>query len=98
MNFSRTFGIIVSIFLLGAVAAYSETGTPSITTNGATAVTAGSAELHGTINTGGNPAAAWFEWGKTSSLGKPTHPQVFSVGTTSVTPLASIRVLPPHTT
>ncbi len=31
MNFSRTFGIIVSIFLLGAVAAYSETGTPSIT-------------------------------------------------------------------
>src|SRR5438128_1270554 len=31
MNFSRTFGIIVSIFLLGTVAAYSETGTPSIT-------------------------------------------------------------------
>src|SRR5438093_10956810 len=30
MNFSRTFGIIVSVFLLGTVAAYSETGTPSI--------------------------------------------------------------------
>ncbi len=38
MNFSRTFGIILSILLLGAVAGYSETGTPSITTNDATAV------------------------------------------------------------
>ena len=98
MNFSRTFGIIVSIFLLGAVAAYSETGTPSITTNGATAVTAGSAELHGTINTGGNAAAGWFEWGTTSSLGKRTDPQVFAVGTSSVTLVASIRELEPHTT
>src|SRR5437870_3941155 len=98
MNFSRTFGIIVSIFLLGAVAAYSETGTPSITTNGATAVTAGSAELHGTINTGGNAATGWFEWGTTSSLGKRTDPQVFAVGTSSVTFVASIRELEPHTT
>src|SRR3989441_11269050 len=98
MNFSRTFGIIVSIFLLGAVAAYSETGTPSITTNGATAVPAGSAELHGTINAGGNAAAGWFEWGTTSSLGKRTDPQVFAVGTSSVTLVASIRELEPHTT
>src|SRR5881628_1924999 len=98
MNFSRTFGIIVSIFLLGTVAAYSETGTPSITTNGATAVTASSAELHGTINMGGNAGAEWFEWGTTSSLGKRTDPQVFAVGTTSVTLVASIRGLEAHTT
>src|SRR5262249_35226005 len=97
MNFSRTFLIIVSIMLLGAVAGYSETGTPSITTNDATAVTANSAELHGAINTGGNAAAGWFEWGTTSSLGKRTDPQVFPVGTSSVTLVASIRDLAPHT-
>ncbi len=98
MHFSRTFGIILSIFLLGAVAGYSETGTPSITTNDATAVAASSAELHGTINTGGNAGAGWFEWGTTSSLGKRTDPQVFAVGTTSVTLVTSIRDLAPHTT
>src|SRR5213593_127170 len=98
MHFSRTFGIILSIFLLGAVAGYSETGTPSITTNDATAVTASSAELHGAINTGGNAGAGWFEWGTTSSLGKRTDPQVFAVGTTSATLVASIRDLAPHTT
>src|SRR5262245_20705776 len=98
MNFSRIFGIILSIFLLEAVAAYSEIGAPSVATNDVMALTAGSAELHGTINTGGNAAAGWFEWVTTSSLGKRTDPQVFPVGTTSVTLVASIKGLVPHTT
>src|SRR3989442_13519126 len=97
MNFSRTFGIIVSIFLLGAVAAYSETGTPSITTNGATAVTAGSAELHGTINTGGNAAAGGVEWGTTRFLRERTGPQDLAGGARSATLGASLRELEAHT-
>ena len=98
MKFAGRPAILLSIFLLGAVAGYSETGTPTITTNEATAVTASSAELHGTINTGGKSVGGWFEWGTTSSLGKRTDSQVFADGTTSVTLVASISYLEPHTT
>src|SRR5438094_6976613 len=83
---------------MGAVAGYSETVTPAVTTNDATAVTANSAELHAVINTGAHTVAGWFEWGTTTSLGKRTDAQVFTDGATSVTLVASIRNLEPHTT
>ncbi len=98
MKFAGYAVILLSIFLLGAVPGYSETGTSTVTTNDATAVTANSAELHGAINTGGHTVAGWFEWGTTTSLGKRTDAQVFTDGTPSVALVASIRNLESHTT
>src|SRR5437867_1137259 len=97
MNFSRTFGIIVSIFLLGTVAAYSETGTPSITTNDATAVTSSGATLNGSINPGGGSLSVWFDWGTSTSLGNRTEVQTILSGTTAVAVTFSLSKLQPNT-
>ena len=87
-------------FLLTLVTgiAYSQTSGLSVGTSEATAVSATSAELHGTINPGGSPAAAWFEWGATTALGTRTDAQTFIDATSTVTFAQSIRNLQPHTT
>ncbi len=99
MRFTGRLGILIWILLSAVVATYAEANTASITTNDPTDVTANSAGLHATLNPGGATAAGWFEWGKTTSLGQRTDPQIFSDGTaTSVALSASIRNLDPHTT
>ena len=87
-------------FLLNLVTgiAYSQTSGLSVTTSEATAVSATSAELHGIINPGGSPAAAWFDWGTTTALGTRTDAQTFTDVTSTVTFAHSIRNLQPHTT
>ena len=74
-------------FLLTLVTgiAYSQTSGLSVGTSEATAVSATSAELHGTINPGGSPAAAWFEWGATTALGTRMDAQMFIDATSIVT-------------
>src|SRR5207249_10636222 len=65
--------ILLDILTFIASVAYSQTTTTfSVATTEATAITAGSAELHGSINPGGSSAAAWFDWGTTTSLGNRT--------------------------
>jgi hypothetical protein len=91
--------MLVCLLSLGVVAGYSQTTTPSATTNDATAVTANSAQLNGTLVPGGSGSAAgWFEWGTTTSLGKRTDPQIFSDGSRTITLTASLSNLDPHTT
>jgi hypothetical protein len=77
--------IFLDIFTFIAGLAYAETTTLfSVTTTDATAITASSAELHGTINPGGSPAAAWFEWGATTSFGNRTETRLAGDGTAAV--------------
>src|SRR5438552_14209597 len=98
MKLSGRLGILVTLLLLGTAAAFSEGSGPSIATNDAMAVSANSAELHGTINPAGGATAGWFEWGTTSALGKRTDAQIFPEGTAAITFAASIRNLEPRTT
>ena len=69
MRFAGRLAILLTFILWVAVAGYSEGTSPSVATNEAAAVTSTSAELHGTINSGGSSVAGWFEWGTTTSLG-----------------------------
>src|SRR5262249_26101764 len=64
----------------------------------ATAITASSAELHGNINPGGNTAAAWFEWGTTTSFGNRTETGLVGDGTITLNLSQSIGSLQSHTT
>src|SRR2546425_2068511 len=86
----------MSVFLVGTVVAYSEGSSPSVATNDATDVTTTSAVLHGTMNSGDNSAAVWFEWGTTTALGARTDAQVYPAGK-STTFIGSVRSLQPHT-
>jgi phosphodiesterase/alkaline phosphatase D-like protein len=54
--------------------------------------------LNGTLVPDGVSSAGWFEWGTTTSLGKRTDPQIFSDGSATITLVASIGSLNPHTT
>ena len=47
----------------------------SVATTAASAVTGASASLNGTVNPGGDPAAALFQWGATTAYGNSTTPQ-----------------------
>ena len=104
MRFARCLGMLICASLLGALAGYSQTNTgsssstASATTNDATAVTSNSATLNGALVPGGVSSAGWFEWGTSSSLGKRTDPQIFSDGSSTITLVASIGNLNPHTT
>jgi hypothetical protein len=93
--------------LFGIICAYSQTvSTTSSNTNVAVTVVTGdassiastSAVLNGTINLTGNVAAAWFEWGTTTSLGTRTTPQVFQDGTGARTFTSTLTSLKPNTT
>jgi hypothetical protein len=96
------FKLLVLLDLLTFIAsvAYSQTTTPSfsVTTGDATAITATSAELHGTINPGGGSSAAWFEWGTTSSLGTRSETRLVGDGTTTINISQLIGNLQPRTT
>ena len=91
--------ILLDILTFIASVAYSQTTTTfSVATTEATAITAGSAELHGSINPGGSSAAAWFEWGTTTSLGNRTDARLVGDGTTTVNLSQPIGNLQPRTT
>ena len=96
--------MLVCALSLGVLAGYSQTSTgstgstASATTNDAAAVTPNSATLNGTLVPGGVSSAGWFEWGTTASFGKRTEPQIFSNGSETITLVASISNLNPHTT
>src|SRR5262245_29079555 len=96
------FKLLVLLDLLTFVAsvAYSQTTTLSfsVTTTDATAITASSAELHGTVNPGGGSSAAWFEWGTTSSFGNRTETRLVVDGTTTLNLSQPIGNLQPRTT
>jgi len=90
----------------GEVKTFTTTGesapTPSaplnVTTAEATTITSNSAVLNGTINTGGSPAAVWFDWGTTTALGSRTEVQMLgdATGTSNLT--QALRNLQPQTT
>src|ERR1051325_3004606 len=91
---------LFALVLASAVSAFAyteNTATLSVTTSDATAVTATSAELHGTINPG-VPAGGWFEWGATTSLGSKTDVVTFGDTTEPIQFALSLRNLQPHTT
>ena len=70
----------------------------NVTTAEATTITSNSAVLNGTINTGGSPAAVWFDWGTSTALGSRTEVQMFgdAAGTSNLT--QALRNLQPRTT
>src|SRR6266404_3823133 len=70
----------------------------NVTTAEATTITSNSAVLNGTINTGGSPAAVWFDWGTTTALGSRTEVQMLgdATGTSNLT--QALRNLQPQTT
>ena len=78
--------------------AYSQTTSLSVVTGDASAVTSSSAELHGAVNPGGASAAAWFEWGTTTSLGTRTDVHTLAAGSTAVSVTQALSNLQPHTT
>src|SRR5437899_7114640 len=80
VRYAGRLAILMSVFLVGTVVAYSEGSSPSVATNDATDVTTTSAVLHGTMNSGDNSAAVWFEWGTTTALGARTDAQVYPAG------------------
>jgi phosphodiesterase/alkaline phosphatase D-like protein len=90
------FAILV-ILAWTATNGYPQTPTPafSIATTEATAISANSAELHGTINPVGT-AAAWFDWGTSTALGNRTDGRTIT-GTTAQSLTATLRGLQPHT-
>ena len=45
---------------------------PIPTTGSATGLASGTGTLNGTVDPGGGPADAWFEWGTTASYGNAT--------------------------
>src|SRR4029077_7614564 len=104
MRFARCLGMFICALSLGVLAGYSQTSTgstgstASAATNDATAVTPNSATLNGALVPGGVSSEGWFEGGTTSSLGKRTDPQIFSDGSATITLVASIGSLNPHTT
>src|SRR5437667_11446812 len=87
-------------FLLTLVTgiAYSQTSGLSVGTSEAMAVSATSADVHGTINPGGSQAAACFECGATTALVTGTDAQTVIDATGTVTFAQSIRSYQPHPT
>lgn len=54
---------------------YSQSGAPTAETRYPTVIHQNTAVLNGQINPGGNQTVAWYEWGKTASLGSRTQNQ-----------------------
>lgn len=94
----RTLRSLVLLFLMNAVASYSQTGTPAVTTNNASSITSNAAALSGTIDPGGSAVAGWFEWGTSNSLGTRSAIQTFAAGTDSIALTAALTNLQPQTT
>jgi hypothetical protein len=91
------FSLIAQV-LIGALAAYGQTTTVSLTTNDATSITSNSAVLNGSITTTGVFAAVWFEWGTSTSLGNRSDVQMLSSTSDALTFTQSLKNLQPHTT
>lgn len=72
-------------------------GTPYVTTNGATNIMTNSATLNGHINSNGVSSNAWFEWGTTSSSFGNSTSQI-SYGTQSTNFSSTLSGLSPNTT
>jgi len=72
-------------------------GTPYVTTNGATNIMANSATLNGYINSNGVSSNVWFEWGTTSSSFGNSTSQI-SYGTQSTNFSSTLSGLSPSTT
>jgi hypothetical protein len=72
-------------------------GTPYVTTNGATNIMTNSATLNGYINSNGVSSNVWFEWGTTSSHFGNSTSQI-SYGTQSTNFSSTLSGLSPNTT
>ena len=71
---------------------------PAAATRGATAITASSAQLNGTVNPNGTAATYHFEYGTTSGYGTSTSPQNAGSGTSPLAVNAAIAGLSAATT
>ena len=63
---------------------------PVATTTAASAVTAGTAVLNGTINPSNAPTAYWFEYGTTTAYGKFSPTNVLALGSSTIADSSSI--------
>jgi hypothetical protein len=91
------FALIIQV-LIGALVAYGQNTTVSLTTNDATSITSNSAVLNGGISTTGVFAAVWFEWGTTTSLGNRSDVQILSSTSDALAFTQMLKNLQPHTT
>ena len=66
---------------------------PLATTENATALTAVSAMLNGTVNPNGQPASVSFEWGSTTNYGNTTPAPPLAAGTTPVAVQSTVNGL-----
>ena len=71
---------------------------PTVVTNAASSVAAGSATLNGTVNPNGFATTAWFQWGTSIAYGSTTSSQSAGSGSSNVAVSANLSGLSPNTT
>ncbi|HEU0011874.1 MAG TPA: choice-of-anchor Q domain-containing protein [Verrucomicrobiae bacterium] len=82
---------------LALTASVAVSGPPDGHTDAATGADLTSVTLHGTINPGGAPSLAWFEYGTTANFGQATPVQALPAGLAELPVSALVTGLPPRT-
>src|SRR4051812_3009205 len=94
------FSIALAIFSLNSSygqSAPTESGTPTVATNDATAVATTSVELHSTVNPSGRATTTWFEWGTSTPFSNKTDGKTAGSGTVAVAFSQGLSGLQPKT-
>ena len=82
----------------GSDQSFTTLGPPLVSTLPATAISADSATLNGTVNPSGWPTTAWFQWGDTTNYGNLTSVTALGSGTTALPLSAPLAGLNPSAT
>ena len=78
-----SYGNILSFTTNNSVQNIQSGGLPSVSTSYASSISQNSAMLNGSVNSNNDSANAWFEWGRTLSLGNITYSQGINQNTGS---------------